>query len=48
MVRIHGGALVSGESNDYDPTALVAPVPGTETDFATAHNCAFWTALEAG
>jgi para-nitrobenzyl esterase len=24
MVWIHGGALVSGESNDYDPTALVA------------------------
>jgi para-nitrobenzyl esterase len=23
MVWIHGGALVSGESNDYDPTALV-------------------------
>jgi para-nitrobenzyl esterase len=24
MVWIHGGALVTGESNDYDPTALVA------------------------
>ena len=24
MVWIHGGALVSGESNDYDPTGLVA------------------------
>jgi para-nitrobenzyl esterase len=24
MVWIHGGALVSGESDDYDPTALVA------------------------
>jgi para-nitrobenzyl esterase len=24
MVWIHGGALVSGESNDYDPTALAA------------------------
>src|ERR1700746_258984 len=24
MVWIHGGALVSGESNDYDPAALVA------------------------
>jgi para-nitrobenzyl esterase len=24
MVCIHGGALVSGESNDYDPTGLVA------------------------
>ncbi|HJX99452.1 MAG TPA: carboxylesterase family protein, partial [Streptosporangiaceae bacterium] len=24
MVWIHGGALVSGESNDYDPTQLVA------------------------
>jgi para-nitrobenzyl esterase len=24
MVWIHGGALVSGESNDYDPSALVA------------------------
>ena len=22
--------------------------PQTETDFAGAHNCAFWTALEAG
>src|SRR5215831_1873737 len=24
MVWIHGGALVTGESNDYDPTGLVA------------------------
>ena len=23
MVWIHGGALVTGESDDYDPTALV-------------------------
>jgi hypothetical protein len=82
------GALVSGESNDYDPTALVEdgvivaimkgywtnfakrgfpaffwpvfnsatqqmrslvpPAPRTETDFASSHNRAFWTALEAG
>jgi para-nitrobenzyl esterase len=28
--------------------SLVPPTPQTETDFATAHNCAFWTALEAG
>ncbi len=27
--------------------SLVPPVPQTETDFATTHNCAFWTALEA-
>jgi para-nitrobenzyl esterase len=27
--------------------SLVPPSPQTETDFATAHNCAFWTALEA-
>ncbi len=27
--------------------SLVPPVPHFETDFATAHNCAFWTALEA-
>jgi para-nitrobenzyl esterase len=27
--------------------SLVPPAPQTETDFATAHNCAFWTALEA-
>src|SRR5271169_6593778 len=25
----------------------VPPVPQTETDFASTHNCAFWTALEA-
>jgi para-nitrobenzyl esterase len=28
--------------------SLVPPVPQTETDFASTHNCAFWTALEAG
>jgi para-nitrobenzyl esterase len=28
--------------------SLVPPVPQTETVFATAHRCAFWTALEAG
>jgi para-nitrobenzyl esterase len=28
--------------------SLVPPAPQTETDFASAHNCAFWTALEAG
>jgi para-nitrobenzyl esterase len=28
--------------------SLVPPAPRTETDFATTHNCAFWTALEAG
>jgi para-nitrobenzyl esterase len=27
--------------------SLVPPAPRTETDFATTHNCAFWTALEA-
>jgi len=28
--------------------SLVPPVPHTETDFASTHNCAFWTALEGG
>jgi para-nitrobenzyl esterase len=28
--------------------SLVPPAPQTETDFANEHNCAFWTALEAG
>ena len=28
--------------------SLAPPAPQTETDFAGAHNCAFWTALEAG
>ncbi len=28
--------------------SLAPPTPQTETDFATTHNCAFWTALEAG
>ena len=28
--------------------SLVPPAPQTETDFANTHNCAFWTALEAG
>jgi para-nitrobenzyl esterase len=28
--------------------SLVPATPQTETDFANAHNCAFWTALEAG
>jgi para-nitrobenzyl esterase len=28
--------------------SLVPPVPQTETDFASTHRCAFWTALEAG
>jgi para-nitrobenzyl esterase len=27
--------------------SLAPPAPQTETDFATEHNCAFWTALEA-
>jgi para-nitrobenzyl esterase len=27
--------------------SLVPPVPRAENDFATAHNCAFWTALES-
>jgi para-nitrobenzyl esterase len=27
--------------------SLVPPVPHTENTFAIAHNCAFWTALEA-
>jgi len=28
--------------------SLAPPIPRTETDFANTHNCAFWTALEAG
>jgi para-nitrobenzyl esterase len=28
--------------------SLTPPTPQTETDFATTHNCAFWTALEGG
>jgi para-nitrobenzyl esterase len=28
--------------------SLVPPTPQTETDFAHTHNCAFWTALQAG
>ena len=28
--------------------SLVAGVPRDETDFASVHNCAFWTALEGG
>jgi hypothetical protein len=28
--------------------SLVPPAPQTETDFATTHNCAFWTALAGG
>ncbi len=28
--------------------SLAPPRPHTETDFATTHNCAFWTALAAG
>ena len=28
--------------------SLIPPAPRTETDFAPVHNCAFWTALEAG
>ena len=28
--------------------SLAPPAPQTETDFANTHNCAFWTALEAG
>jgi para-nitrobenzyl esterase len=28
--------------------SLLPPTPQTETDFATAHNCAFWAALAAG
>ncbi len=28
--------------------SLVPPTPQTETDFAAEHDCAFWTALEAG
>jgi para-nitrobenzyl esterase len=27
--------------------SLAPPVPQTETDFASEHNCAFWTALES-
>jgi para-nitrobenzyl esterase len=26
--------------------SLVPPAPGTETDFATSHNCGFWAGLE--
>jgi para-nitrobenzyl esterase len=28
--------------------SLAPPAPQTETNFASAHNCAFWTALQAG
>jgi para-nitrobenzyl esterase len=28
--------------------SLAPPVPQTETDFASTHNCAFWTALAGG
>jgi para-nitrobenzyl esterase len=28
--------------------SLAPPTPQTETDFANTHNCAFWTALDAG
>jgi para-nitrobenzyl esterase len=28
--------------------SLAPPTPQTETDFASTHNCAFWTALESG
>jgi para-nitrobenzyl esterase len=28
--------------------SLVPPAPQTETNFANTHNCAFWTALQAG
>jgi len=28
--------------------SLAPPAPRTETDFASTHNCAFWTALEGG
>jgi para-nitrobenzyl esterase len=28
--------------------SLVPPAPQTETDFASEHSCAFWTALEGG
>jgi para-nitrobenzyl esterase len=27
--------------------SLIPPVPQIETNFASTHNCAFWTALEA-
>jgi len=27
--------------------SLAPPTPQTERDFASTHNCAFWTALEA-
>ena len=27
--------------------SLVPPTPQTETNFATTHNCGFWTALAA-
>ena len=35
--------------NDVTQTmeSLVPPAPQTETDFASAHNCAFWAALQA-
>jgi hypothetical protein len=28
--------------------SLAPPMPQTETDFASAHNCVFWAALQAG
>ncbi len=36
--------------NDLTQTmqSLVPPAPRTETDFASTHNCAFWTALAGG
>jgi para-nitrobenzyl esterase len=36
--------------NDVTQTmeSLVPPTPQPETDFASAHNCAFWAALQAG
>ena len=27
--------------------SLIPPAPQIETNFASTHNCAFWTALEA-
>jgi para-nitrobenzyl esterase len=36
--------------NDVTQTmeSLVPPTPQTETDFASAHYCAFWAGLQAG
>jgi hypothetical protein len=36
-----------GLAIDQPMESLIPPVPQIETNFASTHNCAFWTALEA-